>query len=65
MNNLEAAIYLILSKDGDRDLDAGSNLTVEESMAIVDVLKSFRKRVWLHPAKDKKGHWETEGENCA
>jgi hypothetical protein len=35
MNNLEAAICLILSKDGDRDLDAGSNLTVEESMAIV------------------------------
>lgn len=40
IKEIDAAIALILKRDGDRDGDCGSNLTVEETLAIVEVLKN-------------------------
>ena len=39
----DAAIQLLLSNDGDRDHMNHSNITCEQSMAIVRVLQSWRR----------------------
>jgi len=39
----DAAIQLLLSKDGDRDHMNHSDITCEQSIAIVELLRSWRR----------------------
>lgn len=45
-DNLNAAIHLMLLKDGDRDHDNSSALNVEQSMAICTLLRSVRNQLY-------------------